>query len=95
MSYALSGYSTFSYSGSPSFAAFFIMGASLAATPGSNLIAPMPVGRYGAWNFSTTITKNTSKAIPVRVGKSYGWVSFSTQTRATAGVGGGLPAYGN
>jgi len=94
MSYGLNSYSTFSYSGSPSFAVLYFLGASLAAPPGSNLPAPAPVGRYGAWNVSASVFKTTSKQFPVRVGKSFGFLSLAVSARAT-GIGPTLPAYGN
>jgi hypothetical protein len=94
MSYATLGYQFGAYSGGPTFAALFLMGASVVAPAGSNLIAPMPVGRYGAWSNSNSIAKTASKQFPVRIGPHHGFVSLIIIARPP-GTPPDLPAYGN
>jgi hypothetical protein len=79
----------------------YLAGASLAPPTGSNLLAPAPVGRYGAFvgtaasnNLTGKALSTESKQLPVRVGMGARYISFVTLSRA-GGVGGLTPAYGN
>ncbi len=84
------------------FPTLYLAGASLAAPTGSNLPAPAPVGRYGAFNASGTTTE--TKALPMRFGKNLAFVSFAgigkfgqgNLVQPTSNLGATvMPAYGN
>ncbi len=81
-------------------AVLYMAGASLAAPAGSNLPAPAPVGRYGAFtgltgsnNLTASAVPTESKQFPMRVGKIGVFVTFVNLSRS--GVGSLVPAYGN
>lgn len=79
----------------------YLAGATLSSPTSSNLPAPAPVGRYGAFvggagsnNFFASGTSTESKQLPMRFGKNHVFVTFANKSRA-GGVGALTPAYGN
>lgn len=89
-----------SYGGGTGFFAnpgLFLIGATALSPAGSNLPAPAPVGRYGAFNqglFIGGASPTQSKQAPVRIGPRHAFVTLAV-INVLGGAGALRPAYGN